>query len=565
MSIKREIAIFLAIFALAAGLRLYHLGHYSLWMDEVYQVRLQNGATSLSQIIDYASRQNQPPLDYIIGYVVAKFFAFSETIARGPAFLFGTCSIIASYTLARRLFNQGTAIVSSLMMAFSVSLIYFSQEARPYSIFLFFQLLVLNVFYRNLESNEIKLWKWIFFTSIITLTLLTRGMAPVTFLLALIVSFSLAMLIFYLDFRRFIFPFTFNTLRNLIFSSLCAGLLFLPFFIKVWGQSHTYVKNNPIKDIISFPIIEPALLLFSHSLPYNMGKLWYFCLFGMVIGIFYIVRKRSAKKIQFVFLLYAFLEPLISVYLFYVVVGTFMNPKPSYFVQSIIPIFIICSYGYVSILNDFSKNLGKNCQFILYFFMLLVIAVVSVVQLPSYYAKPKGFAQTDYRGAIQYLKTVYNENDVAVYDTFRQYGVWEPNLYGHGVYYNDDQMALRQYNWNNFISFLEKGFTTEGKLFLFLWVNKDDGTKFFNSDELVEKSFEQMTVVYIQNKSLSIKEQTLLFIDEMLKFFPEDSSRVDLYLAKAKILCQESKSEATKNVLLANKLLKGKSVEYRCD
>jgi hypothetical protein len=74
-----------------------------------------------------------------------------------------------------------------------------------------------------------------------------------------------------------------------------------------------------------------------------------------------------------------------------------------------------------------------------------------------------------------------------------------------------------------------------------------------------------MTIIFAKDESLSLKETTLLYIDEMLKFFPENSSKVDLHLAKAKLLCKDSIENARQHIGLAEGFLSGGSVDYQCD
>lgn len=180
--------------------------------------------------------------------------------------------------------------------------------------------------------------------------------------------------------------------------------------------------------------------------------------------------------------------------------------------------------------------------------------------MPGYYNKPKA----DYRGAVKYLRTIYNNEDVAIYDTLRAFRSWEPHLYGRGVYYGK-HMKVRQYNWNKWTSLLNDGFDTSGRLFLFLHAGKANGPHFTKNDKLIERNFEQMTIIYAKDESLSLKETTLIYIDEMLKFFPENSSKVDLHLARAKLLCKDSTKIARKHIDLAEGFLSGGSVDFQCD
>lgn len=163
ISPKYELLIFFAIVLAAAGLRFYHLGHYGLWMDEIFQVSLQTKAANLVEVIHAAALQNQPPLDYIIGHLVLNNFPFSEFTARFPAFLFGTATVAVTLFFTRKLFNFWTAVFTGFLLSLSPVLIYFAQEARPYSIFLFFMMGLLALFFGILESAKRNRKYWFLF------------------------------------------------------------------------------------------------------------------------------------------------------------------------------------------------------------------------------------------------------------------------------------------------------------------------------------------------------------------------------------------------------------------
>lgn len=57
---------FSLIILLAAGMRCYRLSYESLWMDEIRQVSYYS--RSLKGVIEGATSQSQPPLDYLIGW-----------------------------------------------------------------------------------------------------------------------------------------------------------------------------------------------------------------------------------------------------------------------------------------------------------------------------------------------------------------------------------------------------------------------------------------------------------------------------------------------------------------
>ncbi|MEN8261547.1 MAG: glycosyltransferase family 39 protein, partial [Pseudomonadota bacterium] len=122
---------------LALVLRIHHLDYESLFMDELRQVSYYSN--SFIEIVGNAATTQQPPLDYWIGHI---FFYFSQSdfSARLPAALFGTGSVWLIIKLAARDTPWVIAVSIGLLMALSPYHIYFSQDARPYAISIFFLL-----------------------------------------------------------------------------------------------------------------------------------------------------------------------------------------------------------------------------------------------------------------------------------------------------------------------------------------------------------------------------------------------------------------------------------------
>lgn len=544
-----QIISYIAICLVAVVLRLYHLGFYSLWMDEVMQVRNCMRADSISQVIKFATYQCQTPLDYMIGYAVAKFIPFSEFSARFPSFLFGSGTILLACILARRLFNSWTSVLAGLALALSTILIYFSQEARPYSIFFFFLLALLITFFWIIDSCGEKGRRWVIFTFLAALLLITRSITPVTALIALNVAFLLSMLIVIAENKKCIYPFSLRVLRNLVISTMVAGLSFIPFFLKVRENSQRYIVEAPWTRKFTWDFFKSVEVIVGKLIPYNMGTLTIFLFVGFLFGAYFIIKQRKNKPNQFIFFLFCLIEPILFAFALHAISNN-VSLRPRYLVQTVIPIYIIGSYGYYELLRVLSGNVGRKVKCVICALPILVVLYMSVQQLPAYYSDPK----PDYRGAVEYLRTIYNNEDVAVYDTFREHGRYEPGLKGRGVYFGK-KLKIRQYKWGELVDMLEEGFQTKGRVFLFIHAGKAGGPPITNSDALVERNFEQMAIIYAKDKSLSLKETVLLYIDEMLKSLRNDSSRVDLYLAKAKLLLQDSPKQAQENVELAEALL----------
>jgi len=129
-------AAFAAVTALALALRLFHLGHENLWIDEVFQVGVasQPVATIVSQFRPTASyyTRDQAPLSMIVGH----FFVGGrdqEWMPRIPSALFGTLEVLTFFMVASRLVGFGSALVASVLLALSPLHLWYSQEARWYA------------------------------------------------------------------------------------------------------------------------------------------------------------------------------------------------------------------------------------------------------------------------------------------------------------------------------------------------------------------------------------------------------------------------------------------------
>ncbi|MHB8842485.1 MAG: glycosyltransferase family 39 protein [Candidatus Aquicultor sp.] len=94
-----------------------------------------------------------PPLHFIILHFWMKVFGSSESSIRFVSLIFGVAALFMMYQLGKYLFNKEIGIVSALLLALSRPNIYYSQEARGYSLMLF---LTLVSFYFFLQLRNKK-------------------------------------------------------------------------------------------------------------------------------------------------------------------------------------------------------------------------------------------------------------------------------------------------------------------------------------------------------------------------------------------------------------------------
>jgi uncharacterized membrane protein len=134
----------MVITILAAVLRLYHLDANSLWIDEIGQV--WHARQGFSQAL-YAAKVHVAamPLDYIITYLVS-MLGKSDFVVRLPAAVFGICSVLLTYWMGKRLFDPAVGLCAAFLLAISPMHIFYSQEARFYSLFTCLSIIMVLLF-----------------------------------------------------------------------------------------------------------------------------------------------------------------------------------------------------------------------------------------------------------------------------------------------------------------------------------------------------------------------------------------------------------------------------------
>ncbi len=131
----------LAILSLASVLRFYGLENQSLWYDELVSWA-QSNHVDLSGVINEGVRPDVHPPGYqVVLYFIEKHIGDSETILRFPSAICGVLAVVAIYVVGKRLYSRKEGLIASAFMAVLWCPIFYSQEARPYSMLLLFTLL----------------------------------------------------------------------------------------------------------------------------------------------------------------------------------------------------------------------------------------------------------------------------------------------------------------------------------------------------------------------------------------------------------------------------------------
>ncbi len=137
---KKYLLPLLIIVLLGSFFRFYGLSNQSLWNDELSSWSASN-YESLSEVFEKGIKNDVHPPGYqIMLYFVEKYIGDSECILRLPSVLSGILSIAAIFLLGKKLFSYKEGLISAALMAVLWMPIYYSQEARAYSLLLLFSI-----------------------------------------------------------------------------------------------------------------------------------------------------------------------------------------------------------------------------------------------------------------------------------------------------------------------------------------------------------------------------------------------------------------------------------------
>ncbi len=156
---KKIETIMITVLLLGALLRFHNIDRQSLWGDEIGQVMV--ATKNIPELIVGVSGHLSPPVDYLIMHFFLKFVPAGEFFIRMPAAIFGIASILFIFLLGKQLFSAKIGLISAFLLAISPYDIYYSQEARMYSSFLFFTLVSFYTFLRFVETGKKCFFPWI--------------------------------------------------------------------------------------------------------------------------------------------------------------------------------------------------------------------------------------------------------------------------------------------------------------------------------------------------------------------------------------------------------------------
>lgn len=302
------------------GLRLVSINQ-SLWLDEAISVQTALNYSVPEILTQFAPKDVHPPLYYIILNLWLKIFPLSEFYIRLPSIIFGLLTAVFVYKIYKLAFeDKKGAFLSMLLLLLSPLHLYYSQEARNYSLASF---LVAGSFY--------------YFIKLLKKGGLKNTALYTVFSVLMLYSHYLCWFILFSQFVYFLFYKKYVDKKTAI--SYTVALLFNLFFFVPWlpimfqqlsiGQK-VAGTNQVWSQLSSFSFKNIALLpvkFIIGRISFENKGLYFLLMFVLILFFSYFIwhayhQDKRNKKIIFIWL---FLPPILTILL------SFWIPIFSYF------------------------------------------------------------------------------------------------------------------------------------------------------------------------------------------------------------------------------------------
>jgi hypothetical protein len=145
------------IFLIAFFIRLFCIDFQSLWLDEIYTMNMADPKNSISDIYELSKVQDGlSVLYFVLLNWCFKIFAYTSFVARFFSLFFGLLGIWFTYLLGKELRNRNTGLIAAVLLSVNFFHIYYSQEARVYTMYMAFSSLSFYYLVRFIKEPNIR-------------------------------------------------------------------------------------------------------------------------------------------------------------------------------------------------------------------------------------------------------------------------------------------------------------------------------------------------------------------------------------------------------------------------
>lgn len=160
-----------AILVIGLLLRLPQLGE-SVWYDELWSTHIR--LYTLGELVRVSLKDVHPPAYQFFMFLWIRLFGDSEISIRLPPLIFGLGTIALIFQIARAVFPLGIALLAAFLLAVSPAHIWYSQEARAYSLVAFLSLLAVHAQLQLLGRDKPGRWWSMVYAAAVGIGVLTH-------------------------------------------------------------------------------------------------------------------------------------------------------------------------------------------------------------------------------------------------------------------------------------------------------------------------------------------------------------------------------------------------------
>jgi mannosyltransferase len=151
----------IALTALAAILRFVGLAHQGFWFDEGNTALLVHFSPG-KMLGLIPQSESTPPLYYCLAWVWARAFGYGEAGLRSLSALAGVATVPVAFAIASKLISARAGLIAAALAACNPFLVWYSQEARSYSLLvLLTSLALLALVHARAEPSRRALVCWV--------------------------------------------------------------------------------------------------------------------------------------------------------------------------------------------------------------------------------------------------------------------------------------------------------------------------------------------------------------------------------------------------------------------
>lgn len=381
----KENYILTAILFVAAVLRLYHVDHQSVWLDEIHTLNEANPNYTFSEVYQaLLISEPHPPLYFFLVHILFQLFGYTTIVIRILAAIIGIAGVYSIYLLGKELFSKKVGIYASMLLTINYFHLFYSQDARMYPLLFLMTTISFLYLIRFIKKPSYKTAIFYALTSILMLY---------CHFFALFALFSQFVILLYFVVK----PYGTTTKKFFLYSAV-AGIVTLLLYLPTY---QLFLKTS---EITSFWIQLPTLDVYTQFFKDFFGQsemVLFFITPPIILFFIQLFKVKNSEKgtidpnkdplvfsflILFIWILITLLLPLIRTY---TSLPMLIN---RYFINILPAVVIMVAIGLSYIRNEVVRYGILS--------VIILFSVTDIVIVKHYYSAPN---KTQFREVSQFI------------------------------------------------------------------------------------------------------------------------------------------------------------------